>query len=153
MNPADLDELLDRELKRLPPPSAPGTLLPRVMAAVAEQAPAPWYRRAWLTWPPAWQAVSIAALAVLIAGIALVIPSAQQATGNLAALLDGHAATRAIGILRAMRQVATLMRVSWEVLLQPVAIYVAGLMVAASLVYAAFWTALNRLALGGASHQ
>ena len=52
----DLERLVDRELKRLPQPRAPRSLLPRVMAAVAEPRPLKWYSRPWLAWPWALQA-------------------------------------------------------------------------------------------------
>ena len=47
----ELEALVDRELRRLPPPRAPHTLLPRVMAAVEAWAQRPWYTRAWFAWP------------------------------------------------------------------------------------------------------
>ena len=42
---------LRRELRRLPPPHAPATLLPRVITAVHAWSERRWYARAWLTWP------------------------------------------------------------------------------------------------------
>ena len=62
MNTPDLEPRVDRELRRLPAPRAPHTLLPRVMAAAEAWAERPWYTRAWVTWPLAWQVVSVAAL-------------------------------------------------------------------------------------------
>ncbi len=53
------EEVLDRELKTLPDRQAPSTLLPRVMAAVQAKARLPWWRRAWRTWPPAAQILSL----------------------------------------------------------------------------------------------
>ena len=43
--------LVDRELRQLPSPRAPHTLLPRVLAAVEQWTRRPWYARAWFTWP------------------------------------------------------------------------------------------------------
>lgn len=64
----ELEALIDRELKSLPPLSAPASLASRVMALVAARA-VPWYRRAWQTWPVALQAGSLAVLLVLFSGL------------------------------------------------------------------------------------
>ena len=63
MDPADLETFVDGELRRLPLPRAPQTLLPRVLAAVEQWRERPWYARAWFTWPLAWQSGRSAALA------------------------------------------------------------------------------------------
>jgi hypothetical protein len=152
MTPTELDDRLDGELQRLPAPAAPPTLLPRVMEAVEKRAHARWYRRAWVTWPAGWQVVSASGIAALVAGLALALPDAQRAAVDLWSVVDAHVpTTHAADLLRIGRQVAALMRVSWEVLLQPIAAYVAVLVLAVSLGCTAFWTALNRLAPGGAS--
>src|SRR6187200_2275287 len=68
----DLDNLVGGALDRLPPPRAPRSLLPRVMAALeANQAahrPAPRVRP-WLAWPLAWQMASIAVVMAITIGI------------------------------------------------------------------------------------
>jgi hypothetical protein len=66
MTPADdeLEALVDRELRQLPAPRAPQTLLPRVMAAVAAWNERPWYTRAWFAWPAGWRLASVLPLAV-----------------------------------------------------------------------------------------
>ena len=64
----ELETLIDRELKSLPPLSAPASLASRVMALVAARA-VPWYRRAWQTWPVALQAGSMAVLLALFGGL------------------------------------------------------------------------------------
>ena len=54
MNPnheTELEALVDRELKSLPPLAAPPSLAPRILAALAARAAVPWYRRAWQEWP------------------------------------------------------------------------------------------------------
>ena len=66
MDPDELASLIDRELRDLPGPRAPRSLLPRVLEAVAE-ARRPWYARAWRTWPRAWQAASVVACALFLA--------------------------------------------------------------------------------------
>lgn len=140
MEPADLaalERLLDRELKGLPAPRAPQTLLPRVMAAAArdqvQAAPA----TGWSTWTPAWQAASVAMLLLLVATISWLV-SAPPA--------------RVVETTRTAGEIAALMRVFWDVLLQPVATYIFVLGLSLTLACAAAWAALE-LALGGASHQ
>src|SRR4051812_35357151 len=81
MHPADLETLIDRELRQLTPPRAPQTLLPRVIAAVQAWTARPWYERAWFTWPLGWQLASIAALLVVVAASALLLPRAAAAAG------------------------------------------------------------------------
>lgn len=62
-NPQDpLATFVDRELKALPPLTAPPSLAPRILAAIAARASLPWYRRAWQTWPVPLQAASFASL-------------------------------------------------------------------------------------------
>ena len=56
----DLERRVHDELRRLPAPLAPGTLLPRVLAAVDAWARRPWYARAWFTWPIGLRVASVA---------------------------------------------------------------------------------------------
>ena len=134
---ADLERLLDRELKKLPGPRAPHTLLPRVMAAAtgvqAQAAPA----TGWSTWSPAWQASSVAVLLLFVATVAWLF-SAPPAP--------------VVETTRTAGEIAAVMRVFWDVLLQPVATYIFVLGLSLALACAAAWAALE-LALGGASHQ
>lgn len=65
----DLEAQIDRELKSLPPLGAPSTLVPRVMAVIAEREAAPWYRRPWPTWPPALQTAAFAILLAMFGGL------------------------------------------------------------------------------------
>ena len=72
MNPNlehELEALVDRELKSLPPLHAPSNLAPRILAAIAARAEAPWYRRAWQTWPPALQGASLTVLLALFGAL------------------------------------------------------------------------------------
>ena len=75
MKPAELEAIIDRELRHLPAPRAPDTLLPRVLAAVHAWTLRPWYERTWFTWPMAWQIASAAALILL----GILMPGAQAA--------------------------------------------------------------------------
>lgn len=128
MNPVDLQEIVDRELKRLPTPRAPRTLLPRVLAATVEWKPARSY--AWV-----WQIAALTALAAAV----------------VVAVMYAPAAPRVAAGARRVEEAATLVRVFWQVLLAPVAVYLFALAVTLALACAAIWTALEHFALGGAS--
>src|SRR6185369_6281725 len=58
-----------RELKHLGELPAPGMLASRIMRVVEQRAALPWYRRAWQTWPMAWQ---VASLTVLLVGFGVI---------------------------------------------------------------------------------
>ena len=137
MDPADLERLLDRELKRLPAPRAPRTLLPRVMAGVSGTQRPTVPATGWSTWSPAWQASSVGVLLLLVATVAWLFATPPAPVVE---------STRTAG------EVAAVMRVFWDVLLQPVATYIFVLGLSLALACAAAWAALE-LALGGASHQ
>ena len=147
MDPADLERLVDRALRALPPARAPRTLLPRVMAAV-DAARRPWYSRAWMTWPAAWQAVSVVALMAAVAGGAMLLPSVQQAVAALTFVADvkGDVAERA----RDVEVATTAVRVLWNALLAPVVPYAFGLVLLMCAACAVFGTALNHLVFGKA---
>jgi hypothetical protein len=138
MDPADLDRRLDRDLRELPRPRAPHTLLPRVMAAAARQAATPAAApTGWSTWPRAWQAAASAAVLAFGSGLAwlLMAPPAPVAA-----------------FAQTAGETAALMRVLWDVLLQPASPYLLVLGVAFALACAAAWAALD-VALGGASQS
>ena len=112
MNPEpSLESLIDRELKSLPPLAAPGSLLPRVLAALEAHAALPWYRRAWQTWPRGGQILSLAALAAAcaifcLAGGHLSNTSLVRPTGNawgLAAVAANVLATLGQALLLALK--------------------------------------------------
>lgn len=150
MNPVDLQDLVDRELKRLPTPSAPQTLLPRVLAETVQRPPLPWYRGAWTTWPRVWQAASVLALAAIVVGAWLLVPQGASAPswGSVAAVPD-----RVVMFGRTASEIATVVRVFWRVLIAPVAVYLFAMVLSLSLACALIWMALERLALGGAQQQ
>ena len=149
MHPADLETLVDRELRRLPAPRAPHTLLPRVLAAVQQWSQRPWYARAWFTWPAAAQIASAAALIVVLVASALLIANVQIAVGQSSArLLSGVAplAQRAEATINAARVV-------WRALIEPLLVYAFGLVVLMCLACAAFGSALNHVAFRRAVHS
>lgn len=136
MDPADLDARLDRELRGLPAPRAPRTLLPRVLAATANRAPQA-AATGWFTWPLGWRIVSVAFVAALAAVASFLFSSPPQSLSH-AAETAGDAATVA--------------RVLWQVVAQPVASYLFILGISLALACVLAWAALEA-ALGGASHR
>ena len=136
MDPVDLDELLDRELKALPAPRAPRTLLSRVMAETVDRASLP-RQTGWFTWTIAWQALSVLALVAIVVGAWMFATRPPSGVTNVA---------------RTAQETATVARVFWDVLLQPVATYIFILGVLLAFACAAAWAALE-VALGGASHR
>ena len=149
MNPIDLEQLVDGELKRLPTPQAPRTLLPRVLAATAAQ-PHPQPARGWAGWPRAWQFAGGAVTAVMLLGVWKLLAFSRPLLDQL---FPNAGSTGASTLTRNADDVATVVRVLWEVLLQPVATYVSVLAVSFALACALLWTAVERLAPGGASQR
>jgi hypothetical protein len=147
MDPADLERLIDRELRTLPPPRAPRTLLPRVMTAV-HRSTRPWYSRAWLTWPIGWQVASVCLLLGAVAATALVLPTLRELAGALTFVTDvqGNVAETA----REVETATTAVRVLWRALLAPVVPYAFGLVLLMCVACAVFGTALNHLVFGRA---
>ena len=150
MNPIDLEQLVDAELKQLPAPRAPRTLLPRVLAASAahEQRARP--TRGWAFWPRAWQFAGGVVTAAVLVGLWKLAAFAQPFIGEL---LPAAGLGRAAAFTRGADDAATVVRVLWEVLLQPVATYVSVLAISLALACALLWTAVERLAPGGASQR
>jgi hypothetical protein len=48
---SELEQTLDRELRGLPDRIAPETLIPRVLACLAQRERAPWWRKSFAYWP------------------------------------------------------------------------------------------------------
>jgi hypothetical protein len=136
MDPADLDARLDRELKALPAPRAPRTLLPRVLAATVQR-PAGARATGWFTWPLGWRIASIAAVALAVAGFSMLVATPPE---RVSAAADTAS------------EVATVLRVFWNVMFQPVATYIFVLGISLALACALAWAALEA-ALGGASQR
>jgi hypothetical protein len=148
MDPAELERLIDRELRKLPAPRAPHTLLARVMAAAQESASRQWYTRAWLTWPVGWQVASVVVLLMSFAGGAVLLPTLQEAASALTfvANVRGDVAETA----RDVEVATTAVRVLWQSLLAPVVPYAFGLVLLMCVACAVFGTALNHLVFGKA---
>lgn len=152
-DPRDLERLIVRELKRLPAPRAPRTLMPRVLAAVAKQEPAPWYSRPWATWPPIVQAFSLVLFAEIGAGLWTLWPHVPRLIAETGAPAAAAVMSRVASLTNQASQIAAVVRALWQVLLGPIAIFVLALTIIVSLACAAAWTAVKSVALGGASSQ
>jgi hypothetical protein len=163
MNPADLERLLDRSLQELPPPRAPGTLVPRVMARVHHWTQRPWYAREWLTWPLGARITSAAAAVALLAGILLASPASgagdrlaaaiATAAGSLTsdAVADPASIARLAGDTAAQASATTSAAwIVWRVVLTPFVAYAAAIVTLMCVACAVLATALNHLAFGKA---
>ena len=148
MHPAELEALVGRELKRLPVPRAPHTLLPRVLAAVQQWSRRPWYARAWLTWPLWWQLVSATALILLLVGGAILLPSARTAVSGATSPVAAAVLSRVTGLWERAATTMQASRIIWRVTVEPLVVYLFALVALMSLACAAFGTALNRVAFG-----
>ena len=122
-NDADLEALIDRELRRLPLPRAPRTLLPRIMQAASEAA-RPWYARAWFTWPWPWRIVSLAGLVLAAYGMWRLPPAPPAVVTTVSTT-----------------------RVLWDALIQPLLPYLVTVMVLMGVACAVFGVALNYVLL------
>ncbi|MBE0545719.1 MAG: hypothetical protein IH623_30680 [Verrucomicrobia bacterium] len=60
---------VQRELNTLAELSAPREMAARVMGIIQQRAAAPWYRRAWQTWPRPQRVVALAVMLTLFAGL------------------------------------------------------------------------------------
>lgn len=149
MHPADLETLVHRRLAQLPPPRAPETLAPRVLAAVRRPRRRPWYLCAWFDWPRTIQAASAAAIVALLW---LAESMVEQAAGG-AEYLAGGLAARIDGAVAEAGEISRIARVLWGVFLEPSAGYliaVIGVMCAAG---AVFCIALTRVLWEGSASR
>ena len=116
----ELERRVHQELRRLPSPLAPDTLLPRVLAAVDAWARRPWYTRAWFTWPLGWQIASVMVLALFAIGIWMLPPAPPSVVVTTNAGL-----------------------VVWRTMVEPFLFYAFGVVVLMCLACAAFGAALS----------
>lgn len=139
MHNEDLEALVHRKLRGLPPPRAPETLLPRVLAAARRPVRTRWYRCPWVEWPLVWQAASVA----LLAGLAPLLPFALEWVG--AGVLARTAGDAAAGVAVVTDDVTTLSRVLWRVFLEPTIGYLGTFVAVMCVAGAAFCAALTRV--------
>ncbi len=149
MNEHDLEDLVDRKLKALPPRRAPGTLLPSVMQAVRVAAARPWYARPWRVWPAGWQVASLAALLVMVAGVVAVVPAAQPYGAPAIAWAAGLLA-RASEVVTTVETFTTVVEIVSRVIGQSVIGLLLALFVVMLTTSVVVGAAIGRVALGGA---
>ena len=148
MDPVDLERLIDKELRSLPTPRAPRTLLPRVMAAANAAAQRPWYSRAWLEWPVGWQFASAIALIAVVAAGSAVLPQIRDAVETISFVANVRSDVASSA--QQMETATTAVRVLWRTLLAPVVPWAFALITLMCAACAVFGTALNHLVFGRA---
>jgi hypothetical protein len=149
----DLERVIDRALQTLQPPQAPGTLLPRVMGAVraleaSSTARKPWLARGWQ-----WQLASVALGMLAIVAVA---GGWMWASSAVATVLPGAVVETGGGVGRtvaSMGDLAHAFELVWRAVVAPVAKGLFAVTAALALLCAFCVTAVNRLALGGASRS
>ena len=134
---------LTRALGQLPAPTAPHTLLPRVMAAVQAWAMRPWYERAWFTWPVGWQVATMACLLTLVAVIwrelpPLTVVSDASSTAVSSVAADGQAGLDAVRLATRVLSGA----------LQPILLYAFAIVAVMTAACLAGAFAINRAVFG-----
>lgn len=152
MTSPDLETRIDRALKDLPEPKAPGTLLPAVMLAVRAAAVRPWYARPWTSWPGQWQAASATVFVLLVAGISVLFPVVQPGMGISGGGFDTLMAP-INAVFSRLDLVVTLIEILTRTLWQSVigvGIAMVLIMLATTVAVGA---ALGRVALGGAKQS
>jgi hypothetical protein len=152
MDPVDLEELIDRELRRLPQPRAPRSLLPNVLAAADRWSARPWYTRAWTNWPRGWQVASAAVASIAILGLAWLVGSVGAAA-NVAAASPALASTtetiqRISSLVSGVETTAGAARVVWLALVQPVVIYAFAFVAVMFSACVVLGIAINRVLFG-----
>ena len=85
LSPEELEQLIHRELRALPPRRAPRTLESRVLAALEQRAALPWYHQSWSYWPASLRAAFLAA-ATGLSGAAVTALTLASRTPTSAAL-------------------------------------------------------------------
>ena len=147
MNPVELEIIVDRNLRQLPAPRAPHTLLPRVLRAVDAWTRRPWYDRAWFTWPHGWQLASAAALVL----IGVLLPGAWAVAAANASALTAPVIAEVAEALERTAVSVNAAGVLWRALVEPLVPYLFGvalLVMLMCLACAAFVAALNEVASG-----
>jgi hypothetical protein len=153
--PRDPHDPVHRALQALPPPRAPRTLLPRVMAEVALRQRQRRRIVPWFDWPLEWRWMSAAAMALLAAAATLAGPGVEAVAGAVFATASGAIEDRVVAAAPGSAAAAHLASVAWEMVLQPAISFVLMWMVvmcaACAAIGAAFSAALGRAANGEAS--
>jgi hypothetical protein len=62
----NLEELIHRELLKLPVRSAPATLIPRILARIEAQSRRRWWQRPWTQWPISLQVAAVPLMLAMV---------------------------------------------------------------------------------------
>src|SRR5262249_40733510 len=81
----NLEQQIDRTLKRLPDLAAPASLLPRVMETIARRHALPWYHQPWQMWPAALRACTLVLLLASCGALCVACWQLTRAAGFAAA--------------------------------------------------------------------
>lgn len=149
----DLERIVGDALTALPPPQAPASLLPRIMAAVGRSAERAWYLRGWLRWPLGWQTASVAAFLVVGAALFAMLPPVWQQVGNSVVAPAAETVGRFEQTLRMASVLASTVLTICRAVAEPLVKYAVVLLVAMGMICAALGAAVNRVALGGAARS
>lgn len=147
MDDQELERLVDRRLKAVPPRRAPGTLLPSVMRAVRARAQQPWYARPWTTWPANWRAVSIAAVAIVLVAFGLSASVLQPVMAPVLAW-TGQLLAPANDLVAMVETFTTIVEVMTRVIGQSVVGLVLAMFVVMLTTSVAIGAAIGRVAVG-----
>ena len=101
-------------------------------------------------WPRAWQFAGGGIAAVVLIGVWRLVSFAAP---YLTPLLSNTGFDRTASLTRRADDIAVVVRVLWEMFIQPAATYVSILAISLALACALLWSAVERLAPGGASHR
>jgi hypothetical protein len=148
----DLEDLVDGALRQLPPPRAPRSLLPRVMAAV-DARPATPRARPWLAWPLAWQVASAAAVVTMTVGLWRLWPHAVFLVSWFTPPSVGQIGSELASAGNTAAAIAGAVGTLWHAVVQPFVFYVFALVLTMCAACAAFGAALGRVVLGGVSQS
>ncbi len=151
-DPADLERAIGRALDALPPPRAPRTLLPRVMADVRAQAAVVTSgRRPWFAWSPLAQAALIVVSLAVLTVAWWAWPFAAYATDLLPEPVRqaGRQADVVASTASDLLHVGSLV---WQAVVGPIVKGLFMITLVLCMACALIAAALGRIALGGA-HQ
>ena len=150
MDPVELERWVDSELKRLPDPPAPATLMPRVLEAVRAPRADVAAPRSWLTWPLTEQLASAVALVLVLAAAAGLWLVAREPLMAALSLPVTSVGGRVDEVHRQAYDLALAARVLWRVL-EPFTVGLVAVVAIAVAACAAIGAALRTLVLGGTS--
>ena len=150
MNPAELETVVHRAIGQLPPPRAPLTLVPRVLAAVETPVARRWYTRPWASWPLPLRSMSAMASAVVATVVWIVLAGSE---GSAIAGAADEMVSSVRMIVDDALALAGATRVLWRVFLEPAVGYLVTLVAVMGLAVGLFCAALARVLWEGSAHS